>query len=289
LVIGSTGLLGQEMVRAADARGVETVGTFAHGVHADAMRLLLEDGEEVRRRIEEVAPEAVVLCGAMASMDECERRPRDAFDVNVEGPMSVATACAEIGARLLLFSSDAVFGEHGAARLHEFDMPDPPSIYGKTKLEAERLVMDASRGNVVCRLGMLYGARPRGGRHNLASLVREECAAGREVRLASDHFVTPTYAPEAAAASLELLLRGLKGTWHVCGPSCVSKYEFALAVADEFALPSRLLAPARTEELEHLAPRSLRACMSNEKLLASLDVRMSSPAEGLRLLRSERR
>jgi dTDP-4-dehydrorhamnose reductase len=167
---------------------------------------------------------------------------------------------------------------------YEFDMPDPISVYGKTKLEGERLVMDASHDNLICRLALLYGKRPPGGRHNLASLVREECAVGKEVRIASDHFVTPTYAPEAAAASLDLLEGGYHGTWNVCSGVCMSKFNFGRAVAEEFGLPLSLVKPVTTAEMGFIAYRPPRACLSNEKVMATVNTTLSSPGEGLRLM-----
>jgi len=196
----------------------------------------------------------------------------------------VAVACKKIGARLLFYSSDAVFSGASEMPHYEFDMPDPLSVYGKTKLEGERLVLDASHDNLVCRLALLYGKRPPGGRHNLASLVREELTMGKEVRLISDHFVTPTYAPEAASASLDLLEGMQHGTWNVCAGVCMSKFNFGRAVAEEFDLPLSLLRPVTTEEMGFIAPRPPRACLINDKLQATVDTPMSAPNEGLRLM-----
>jgi dTDP-4-dehydrorhamnose reductase len=202
----------------------------------------------------------------------------------MEGALTVAVACKRVGARLLFCSSDAIFGGSSEIPHYEFDTPDPLSVYGKTKLEGERLVLDASHDNLICRFTLLYGERPPGGRHNLASLVREELATGKEVRLVSDHFVTPTYAPQAAAASLDLLAGRQHGTWNVCAGVCMSKFAFGRALAEEFDLPLTLLKPVTTEEMGFIAPRPPRACLSNEKLLATVETQMSAPKEGLHLM-----
>jgi dTDP-4-dehydrorhamnose reductase len=264
---------------------MEVVGTYAHkewGAPWKQHQLKLQMDRAVSHLIAEERPEAVALCGGMTSLEECERRPVDAYNINMEGTFTVAVACKKIGARLLFFSSDAVFSGSNEVPHYEFDSPDPISVYGKTKLEGERLVLDAAQGNLVCRLAMLYGERPPGGRHNLASLVREECAAGKEILLASDLFVTPTYAPEAASAALDLLEGGQHGIWNVCAGVCMSKYNFGLAVAEEYGLPASLLKPVKTSELGFIAPRPRRACLINEKLQATVETQMSAPNEGLR-------
>jgi dTDP-4-dehydrorhamnose reductase len=287
LVIGSTGLLGRELALAARHRGLDVVGTYAHREWAAPFpqrKMLLESDKAVSHLIAETRPWAVALCGGMTSLEECERKPVDAYNVNMEGTFTVAVACKKIGARLLFFSSDAVFSGGQDLPHYEFDAPDPISVYGKTKLEGERLVMDAAHDNLVCRLAMLYGKRPPGGRHNLASMIREECAAGKEVRLATDLFVTPTYAPEAAAAALGLLEVGSHGIWNICSSVCMSKLNFGKAVADEFSLPPSLIVPVKSEELGFIAPRPPKACLSNEKLTATIDITLSDPFEGLRML-----
>jgi dTDP-4-dehydrorhamnose reductase len=287
LVIGSTGLLGRELALAAHRRGMQVMGTYAHRkweAPFPQKEMLLEADRAVSHLIADFKPAAVALCGGMTSLEECERRPVDAYNVNMEGTFTVAVACKKIGARLLFFSSDAVFSGEQELPHYEFDTPDPISVYGKTKLEGERLVMDADHGNVVCRLGMMYGRRPPGGRHNLASMIREECLAGRKVRLASDLYVTPTYAPEAAAAALGLLETGAHGIWNICSGVCMSKFNFGRAVAAEFSLQPELLVPVKEDELGFLAPRPRRACLSNEKLVATIDAPLSDPFEGLKML-----
>jgi dTDP-4-dehydrorhamnose reductase len=287
LVIGSTGLLGRELALAAHHRGLQVMGTYAHRVWNAPFpqkEMLLEADRAVTHIISEFKPWAVALCGGMTSLEECERRPVDAYNVNMEGTFTVAAACKRIGARLLFFSSDAVFSGEQELPHYEFDTPDPVSVYGKTKLEGERLAIDADHSNIVCRLGMMYGKRPPGGRHNLASMIREECGAGRKVRLASDLFVTPTYAPEAAAAALGLLETGQHGIWNICSGVCMSKFNFGKAVAEEFSLPLELLVPVKGEELGFIAPRPRRACLSNEKLAATIDTSLSDPFQGLRML-----
>jgi dTDP-4-dehydrorhamnose reductase len=220
------------------------------------------------------SPDRVLLTAAITDVDECERKPQLAFSVNVEGTMNVAAACKLSGALLLYVSTDYVFNGLKGSKYYEFETPDPLSIYSKTKLEGERLTLDSSKKNAVCRVAVLYGWNRLSTKDNFASWIIRSVRAGTEVRLFDDQFVTPTYAPHCAKVLSEVSERGLKGLFHTSGPDCLSRYQMGTIIAEVFGLDQSLMKPSKLEDAKFMAKRAQNSCLNNENTEAQLDMSM---------------
>jgi dTDP-4-dehydrorhamnose reductase len=276
-IIGGSGLLGQYLVREALSRGHKVVSTYKGGKPCPAARsvsLDMTDQTAVETFFSQEMPDLVLLPAAIADVDECERKPQMAFSINVEGTMNVAQACRSSGARLLYVSTDYVFNGLKGSKYYEFENPDPLSIYSKTKLEGERLVMDYSKQNAVCRVAVLYGWNLLSAKDNFASWVVRSLRAGKEVRLFEDQFVSATYTPHCAKVLMEVSERGLKGLFHTSGPDCLSRHQMGMVIADVFGLDRSLIRPSLLKDANFLAKRAENSCLNVENIEAQLDMSM---------------
>ncbi|MGD0818761.1 MAG: SDR family oxidoreductase [Methanomassiliicoccales archaeon] len=283
-IIGGSGLLGQYLVGEAVSRGHEVVSTYNGGracPGAKAVSLDMTDQNAVEAFFSKETPDRVLLPAAMTDVDECERKPQLAFSINVEGTMNVAAACGLSGATLLYVSTDYVFNGFKGSKYFEFETPDPLSIYSKTKLEGERLVIDSSKLNAVCRVAVLYGWNRLSSKDNFASWVIRSVRAGKEIRLFEDQYVTATYAPHCANVLMEVSERGLKGLFHTSGPDCLSRYQMGLIVADVFDLDRSLIKPSKMADAKFLAKRAENTCLNVENIEAQLDMSMMSFRAGI--------
>ena len=215
----------------------------ALGIPSDAVEL--GDPKQVAEAFKAARPAIVLHAGAMASPAECFRAPERARQINVEGTAALADAAAETGARLVLVSTDLVFdGEQGGYR--ETDRPSPLSIYGKTKLAAEKVALAHPR-NIVARVSLLFGptlvARP--------SFFDEQVAALRDRRMCqlfSDEWRTPLGLHTAARALAALSFSDFQGTIHVGGPERLSRLEMGLRLARFLGRdPSNLVSTTRNQ------------------------------------------
>ena len=277
-------MLGQYLVDEALSRGHEVVSTYRGGKPcpgAKAVALDMTDQDAVESFISREMPDRVLLPAAMTDVDDCEKRPQLAFSINVEGTMNVAMACKSSGAPLLYVSTDYVFNGLKGSKYYEFETPDPLSIYSKTKLEGERLVIDSSKGNAVCRVAVLYGWNRLSEKNNFASWIVRSVRAGKEVRLFEDQFVTATYAPHCAKVLMEVSERGLKGVFHTSGPDCLSRYQMGLVIAEVFGLDRSFIKPSRLAEANFLAKRTENSCLNVENIEAQLDMSMMSFRAGI--------
>jgi dTDP-4-dehydrorhamnose reductase len=283
-IIGGSGLLGQYLVGEAVSKGHEVVSTYREGKAcpgAKASSLDMIDPNAVGQFLEKEAPDQVFLPAAMTDVDECERKPQMAFAINVEGTMNVAMACKQCGAPLLYVSTDYVFNGLKGSKYYEFETPDPLSIYSKTKLEGERVVMDSSKHNAVCRVAVLYGWNRLSIKDNFASWVIRSVRAGKEIRLFEDQFVTATYAPHCAKVLMEVSQRGLNGIFHTSGPDCLSRYQMGMIIAEVFGLDKGLMKPSKMANANFLAKRTENSCLNVENIEAQLDMAMMSFRAGI--------
>jgi dTDP-4-dehydrorhamnose reductase len=283
-IIGGSGLLGQYLVREAVSRGQDVVSTFNGGKPCPdgrAASLDMTDQGAVEAFFSREMPDRVLLPAAMTDVDECERKPQMAFSINVEGTMNVALACKQSGAPMLYVSTDYVFNGLKGSKYYEFETPDPLSIYSKTKLEGERVVMDSSKRNAVCRVSVLYGWNRLSTKDNFVSWIIRSVRAGKEIKLFEDQFVTATYAPHCAKVLSEVSERGLKGILHTSGPDCLDRYQMGMIIAEVFGLDKALMKPSKMADANFLAKRTENSCLDVENVEAQLDMAMMPFRSGI--------
>ncbi|OPX59894.1 MAG: dTDP-4-dehydrorhamnose reductase [Methanomassiliicoccales archaeon PtaB.Bin215] len=286
MVVGASGLLGQHMMSAGTEMGLAMTGTYntvselPGTIHMD-----ITDPDSVSRGLMAACPEMVVLCAAMTNVDQCEREPDAAYKVNMEGALNIASECRSAGVKLVYISTDYVFNGLKGQRYHEFEPADPLSVYAKSKLEGERVTLDASRSNLVCRVSVVYGWNRLGRKSNFVTWVIDSLRKGQEIRLYDDQFVSPTYAPSAARDILELSLGKLKGICHTSGPDCISRYDIGTKVAETFGLNASLIRAVSTAEMPLLAKRPAVSCLGVDLAESELGRPMVDLRKGLAMMR----
>lgn len=224
VVTGAGGLLGGQTAWTFAQQGAD-VYAFTHA------QLDITDADAVRARIGEIAPSTVVHCAAMTNVDACESDPDAAFSVNATGARNVAAAAAEAGAPIVAVSTDYVFdGEH--APYAENAEPNPIQVYGRSKLAGEEAVREANPRHFIVRSAWIYGPGGKNFLSKLPDLAETNDAIGAVV----DQFGSPTYAPDLAAAILELSATEAYGVLHVVNEGRCSFAEFCeLAIRLLFA------------------------------------------------------
>jgi dTDP-4-dehydrorhamnose reductase len=290
LVIGASGLLGQYLMKAGHDLGLDMVGTYNETVPTclnGMLRMDITDSDAVSRSMDQICPDLVVLSSAMTNVDQCEREPGKAYAVNMEGAFNVASSCKDRGAKLVHISTDYVFNGLKGGRYHEFEDPDPLSIYGRSKLEGENVTMDADKRNLVCRVSVVYGWNHIGKKSNFVTWMIESLKKGQTIRLYRDQWVSPTYAPSAARDILELACKDVRGIVHTCGPDCLNRYEMGIMVAEEFGFDKGLISSIETKDMPMLAVRPRISCLAVDIAESELGRPMLSMIKGLQDMRRE--
>lgn len=234
--------------------------------------------DQVREAVRDYRPQAIVNAAAFTDVDGNEREPEKARRVNTVGVEHLLAAGAEVGAGLVQVSTDYVF-DGAAGPYLEGDKPAPLSVYGRTKLAAERLVLEGNN-HLVIRANVLFGpdleAPP-----SFVRWVVNSLKAGQAIRVVDDQINNPTLTTHLAEAIGKALEQGAAGLYHYGGLEFVSRYEFALKIARHFNLPMDGISPISTAELGQLASRPLKSGLVCSKMKVELNVTNTNLSEAL--------
>jgi dTDP-4-dehydrorhamnose reductase len=253
LINGATGTLGRAFARLSQARGL------AHGL-VSRQDMDIADPASVATALDRHRPWAVINTAGYVRVDEAETDVTRCFRENAEGAAILARACAERGIRLVTFSSDLVFDGLKDAAYVESDAVAPLNVYGASKAQAERRVLEADPSALVVRTSAFFGPWDV---HNFVYFVLGRLAAREEVEAADDALVSPTYVPDLVHACLDLLVDGEQGVWHLANVGGLTWAELARAAARQAGVSTRSLHPRPTEDLR------LPACRPRQSVLAS--------------------
>ena len=222
----------------------------------------LTDRAAVMRAMDARRPEFVIHAAAFTAVDECERQPDLAFRVNAEGTRHVALACRQLGIPMLYISTDYVFDGEKSEPYIESDPPNPLNVYGKSKLEGERSVIELVERYWIVRTSWLFGPFGR----NFVSAILDQARAGRPLRVVDDQFGAPTYTVDLAAKLEELVADSEPGIYHVTNQGYCSWFQFAQEILRQAGLGETLIDPVLSSTLDRPARRPKNSRLANVRL-----------------------
>ena len=129
-------------------------------------------------KIKLLNPDIVIHLAGLSGLKKCESEPKKAFKINVEGTANVVKGCLKINAKLIFISSREVYGETINKKSKESDIVKSKNIYGKTKMEAEKIIQNAGKNYklnyIILRLTNVYGPGNNSGiNHIIRSSINE--------------------------------------------------------------------------------------------------------------------
>jgi dTDP-4-dehydrorhamnose reductase len=259
LITGGSGMLGSNLafyLSEIRPQWTQHLTYLAHrvempGVTSHQCDLLEED--EVRRLMEEVKPELVIHCAAATDLDWCEQHPGEALLINAGITMSMMGWANHLGGRLVYISTDAVFGQARKRPFTEKSEIQPISEYAYTKFMGE---LDASciGDKALIVRTCIFGSNPTP-RQSLAEWIVAELSAGNPITGFTDVRFNPILATDLAEALLLAIEHDLSGLYHISGKDALSKYDFAVLLANAFGYNPALVVPGSIADLKLPAPR----------------------------------
>lgn len=251
-VLGASGLLGKDLMR--EWTGDNVVGLSSRDVD-------IRDAGKVQTVLEKACPDWIVLAAAYTNVDDCESHPDLSFAVNRDGPVNVARAAKLIGARLLFISSDYVFDGTKTSPYEAGDRRNPQSVYGRSKAEAEVLLLDVLPECCIARTSWLFGM---GGKCFPDTILK--LAASRPVLdVVNDQRGSPTYAVDLSKAIIDLCRKNAQGIVHVTNAGDCSWFEFAREIVKGAGLAAEVR-PVSSLQMARPAPRPAYSVLSPTSL-----------------------
>ena len=214
-VCGSRGQIGQAVNDVVDKLEFEMLDT-------DLDDLDVTDTDEVLRFGEMNRPDIIINCSGMTDIEACEENPSMAYKVNALGARNLAIVASKMQAKMVQLSTDDVFDGKSTAPYTEFDMTNPITIYGKSKLAGENYVKEFTSKHFIVRSTWVYGKGS-----NFITNFLQRAEKGGEIAVASDQFGSPTSANELARFLLHLVHTSEYGTYHATNRGICSRYAFA--------------------------------------------------------------
>jgi dTDP-4-dehydrorhamnose reductase len=252
MVFGAGGMLGRDVIRAAEAAGHDVVAMPRED--AD-----VTDAASVAGAVGGARPGAVVNCAAWTDVDGAENHEREALAVNADGARNVAAAAAEADAAVVYPSTDYVFDGEKPEPYLESDAVRPLSAYGRTKLAGERATAEANPRHQIVRTQWLFGVAG----NNFVETMLRLGSERDELTVVDDQVGCPTYTADLAAALVGLAAGGAVGIRHVAGGGECSWREFAEGIFERAGTDCRVL-PGTTAELGRPAPRPAHGVLRSE-------------------------
>src|SRR5215467_11236750 len=273
IITGAAGLIGQYLVRSASRWAPDWQ---VLGLTRD--QLDLTDQGAVTSVFRHHHPDLIIHCAALSRTKDCERDPDRAKRINVEATATLSDLARNI--RFIFLSSGEVFD--GATGWYcESDEPNPINEYGRTKLEAERVVLQNPIQTVV-RIVLTAGTSDSGNRSFVEDMVTA-ARAGNTVTLYADEFRCPLPAGVVARALWDVAKQDNPGLYHLGGSERLSRWEIGELLLPWYPeLQSRLIkGSSRTHKG---VPRPMDLSLSCDKIHKVL----SFPLPGLRSWLAER-
>lgn len=213
--------------------------------------------ESVRKALSQVRPHLVINAAAYTQVDDAETNQEAAYRSNALGPKNLALATQEANIPLVHFSTDYVFDGTQSRPYHEFDRPNPISVYGQSKLAGDEVVRSMNPKHFIVRTAWLYHTVGKNFPNTICRLADRD-----QVRVVSDQFGSPTYAPYLAHGVYRLVETDAYGTYHLAGSGEASWYELAQALYKALGIQTPVV-PISTEEYPLPATRPAYAVLTS--------------------------
>jgi dTDP-4-dehydrorhamnose reductase len=227
------------------------------------------DLKQVLKAVRFARPDVVIHAAAYTDVDGCEADHEKAFEVNRDGTWNVAQACAEMGARMIYYSTDYVYDGTSATAYVETDIPNPKTVYGLSKLEGEEAVQDMAPDHAILRIAWVYGRHGKNFVKTMIRIGKQQAAAAPDTRVplkvVDDQIGNPTWTDDIVRQTEVILDSDLRGIFHSTAEGETSWYAFARNIFENMKMAVDLR-PCTTADYPRPAPRPARSSLENRRL-----------------------
>jgi len=288
-IAGISGLLGLNLALEARERFSVSGCYFNSPVSMEDIqtsRLDVTRLQAVKTILSEIRPDVIVNTVALTNVDQCESDPGLAHKLNVKAAEHLATVASMLGSRLVHISTDQLF-DGASPWKTEADPPAPINNYARTKWLAEQAVLKACDNALIVRTNFFgWGTSIRA---SFSDWILQALEQQRKLTMFSDVFFTPILMNQLIDVITQLISIKSGGIFHVAGGERLSKYAFAVQMAEVFGYPTHSILATSVQDFPFKAARPVDMSLSSNKTEQYLGTQMPIVAEGLERLHSLQR
>jgi dTDP-4-dehydrorhamnose reductase len=255
LILGASGSLGKAFSKICHTRGL---------VHRMIYRQELDitSQRSIENIIERERPWALINAIGFTSIDEAEKDPMKCFRVNTLGPAMLASVCHTNNVKMVTFSADQVFNGKKRNPYLESDKPSPINIYGQSKRKAEEVIMMVNPDTLIIRSSAFYN--PWIANDPLVRLLNET-RSGEVHYFPNDIIISPTYIVDLVNTTLDIMIDGESGIWHLSNQEEISQFQFVRMALEMAGRDDRNIGGIQSWRLKYAAERPHYSVLSNLK------------------------
>jgi len=254
LVVGYRGMLGTDLMA--------VLGPVYDVCGLDLPELDITKPEQCMEKVKQTHPDVILNAAAFTRVDDCETRQAEAFLVNGHGAENLAQAAAAAGSSLIHYSTDYIFDGKKPEAYQEEDLPNPQSVYGKSKLLGENLIREHCPDHMILRTSWLFGKNGANFIRTIVDLARNR----KLLRVVNDQKGSPTYSLDLAVHTRMMLEAGCRGTYHVTNSGSCTWYALASNALEWAGIRDISITPVASEEFQRPAPRPANSVLANSHL-----------------------
>jgi len=265
LITGSAGMLGSALRPELKQRLYEVISTDIVPSKEEGIEYLdVRSFDQVKAFITKVNPDMVMHLAAETDVDKCEVEPDTAFLSNTIGTQNVALICQKENKELVYISTIGVFYGDKPEPYSEFDEPNPINIYGKSKLEGEKIVQNLLKRYYIVRAGWMMGGGPTKDKKFVGKIARLAKEKSRLLAV-DDKIGSPTYTVDFCEYLANLIKTGYYGLYHCTNSGYCSRYDVAKKIIEFLGRSSVSVEPVNSAHFPLPASRARSEMSRNYK------------------------
>lgn len=254
LVTGVSGQLGFDIFSQLKSKGIECVGTKPQDFD-------ITNEDEVFEYINKISPTVVVHCAAYTAVDNAQDDEDLCRLINVNGSENIAKACAKLDAKMLYISTDYVFDGEGTEPFETDSKTNPLNVYGKSKLDGEKAVLENCKSSFILRTSWVFGENGMNFVKTIIRLANER----DKISVVNDQIGSPTYTKDLAVLICDMINTSKYGVYHATNEGYCTFAQFAKEIVKSSGYNTQVI-EITSDEFRAKANRPKNSRLSKKSL-----------------------
>ncbi len=216
---------------------------------------------QVLTQIKKNKPEIILHFASMTRGDECARNPQKAYEINVNGTKNIVEAAKKNNSVLLFISTNEVFDGKKKTPYTERDKPNPMTVIGMTKYNAEKIIQEKLSEYFIIRTSWLYSKWSQ----NFLQTVIARARKNKKIKLVTDEISSPTYSLDLSLAIKKIILTKKYGVYHLVNTGKASRLEFAQKAFELSGINGTEIIPIKLRNFNRRSKPPLYTPLDNKK------------------------